>query len=208
MEHPENSDAYKGLTVNKGIEQPSIVNPYLKLRKKPKRRQFSVGEYVEGIVKGDVTVLSQAVTLVESVKPEHQTIAQEVIEKCLPYSGNSVRIGISGVPGAGKSTSIDVFGLHVLEKKGGKLAVLAIDPSSERSKGSILGDKTRMEKLSVHPKSLSVPVLQPDRWVGWHVRPVRPSSCVKQPVSTRSLLKQSVWDRVKRPYIPWSISSC
>ena len=92
----------------------------------------------------------------ESVKPEHQAIAQEVIEKCLPYSGNSMRIGISGVPGAGKSTSIDVFGLHVLEK-GGKLAVLAIDPSSERSKGSILGDKTRMEKLSVHPKSFIRP---------------------------------------------------
>ena len=79
MEHPENSEEYKGLTVNKGIEQPSIVNPYLKLRKKPRRREFSVGEYVEGIVKGDVTVLSQAVTLVESVKPEHQAIAQEVI---------------------------------------------------------------------------------------------------------------------------------
>ena len=156
MEHPENSEEYKGLTVNKGIEQPSIVTPYLKLRKKPRRREFSVGEYVEGIVKGDVTVLSQAVTLVESVKPEHQAIAQEVIEKCLPYSGNSMRIGISGVPGAGKSTSIDVFGLHVLEK-GGKLAVLAIDPSSERSKGSILGDKTRMEKLSVHPKSFIRP---------------------------------------------------
>ena len=110
-----------------------------------------------GIVKGDVTILSRAVTLVESVKPEHQAIAQEVIEKCLPYSGNSVRVGISGVPGAGKSTSIDVFGLHVLEKYGGKLAVLAIDPSSERSKGSILGDKTRMEKLSVHPKSFIRP---------------------------------------------------
>ena len=82
---------------------------------------------------------------------------QEVIEKCLPYSGNSVRVGISGVPGAGKSTSIDVFGLHVLEEHGGKLAVLAIDPSSERSKGSILGDKTRMEKLSVHPKSFIRP---------------------------------------------------
>lgn len=108
-------------------------------------------------MKGDVTILSRAVTLVESVKPEHQTIAQEVIEKCLPYSGNSVRVGISGVPGAGKSTSIDVFGLHVLEKYGGKLAVLAIDPSSERSKGSILGDKTRMEKLSVHPKSFIRP---------------------------------------------------
>ena len=81
MEHPENSEEYKGLTVNKGIEQPSSINPYLNLRKKPKRRQFTVGEYVEGIVKGDVTVLSQAVTLVESVKPEHQAVAQEVIEK-------------------------------------------------------------------------------------------------------------------------------
>lgn len=157
MEHPENSEEYKGLTVNKGIEQPATVNPYLQFRKKARRRQFSVGEYVEGIVKGDVTVLSQAVTLVESVKPEHQAVAQEVIEKCLPYSGKSFRIGISGVPGAGKSTSIDVFGLHVLERYGGKLAVLAIDPSSERSKGSILGDKTRMEKLSVHPASFIRP---------------------------------------------------
>lgn len=154
MEHPENNEAYKGLVVNAGIEQPSSVNPYLR---KSKKRQLSVSDFVEGIVKGDITTLSQAVTLVESVKPEHQAVAQEVIEKCLPYSGNSVRIGISGVPGAGKSTSIDVFGLHVLEKYAGKLAVLAIDPSSERSKGSILGDKTRMEKLSVHPDSFIRP---------------------------------------------------
>ena len=114
MEHPENNEAYKGLVVNAGIEQPSSVNPYLKNRPRRKKRELSVSDYVEGIVKGDVTVLSQAVTLVESVKPEHQAVAQEVIEKCLPYSGNSVRVGISGVPGAGKSTSIDVFGLHVL----------------------------------------------------------------------------------------------
>ena len=86
MEHPENNEAYKGLTVHQGVEQPSIVNPYLNLRKKPKRRQYSAAEYVEGIVKGDVTMLSQAVTLVECVKPEHQVLAQEVIEKCLPYS--------------------------------------------------------------------------------------------------------------------------
>ena len=103
MEHPENGEEYKGLVVNKGIEQPSSVNPYLK--RKPKKRQLSVAEFVEGITKGDVTILSQAVTLVESVKPEHQTVAQEVIEKCLPFSGNSIRVGISGVPGAGKSTS-------------------------------------------------------------------------------------------------------
>ena len=155
MEHPENNEAYKGLVVNAGIEQPSSVNPYFK--RKPKKRQLTVGEYVDGIVKGDVTVLSQADTLEESVKPEHQAVAQEVIEKCLPYSGASIRVGISGVPGAGKSTSIDAFGLHVLNQYGGKLAVLAIDPSSERSKGSILGDKTRMEKLAVHPKSFIRP---------------------------------------------------
>jgi LAO/AO transport system kinase len=141
--------------VNAGIEQPDQVNPYMKRR--PRRRQLSVAEFVDGIVKGNITVLSQAVTLVESVLPEHQAIAQEVIERCLPYSGKSVRVGISGVPGAGKSTSIDVFGLHVLQKYGGKLAVLAIDPSSERSKGSILGDKTRMEKLAVHPDSFIRP---------------------------------------------------
>ena len=157
MEHPENNEAYKGLVVNAGIEQPSSINPYLKDRPKRKKRELSVAEFVDGIVKGNITVLSQAVTLVESLKPEHQVVAQEVIEKCLPYSGNSVRIGISGVPGAGKSTSIDAFGIHVLEQYGGKLAVLAIDPSSERSKGSILGDKTRMEQLSVHPKSFIRP---------------------------------------------------
>lgn len=154
MEHPENNEAYKGLVVNAGIEQPASVNPYLV---KKKKRKLTVNDYVEGIVKGDVTILSRAVTLVESVHPDHQAVAQEVIEKCLPYSGKSVRVGISGVPGAGKSTSIDAFGLHVLEKHGGKLAVLAIDPSSERSKGSILGDKTRMEKLSVHPDSFIRP---------------------------------------------------
>lgn len=156
MQHPENCEEYKGLVVNKGIEQPSSVNPYLKVQRKVKRRELSVDEFVDGILKGNVTILSQAVTLVESVKPEHQAVAQEVIEKCLPHSGKSIRVGISGVPGAGKSTSIDVFGLHVLEQ-GGKLAVLAIDPSSERSKGSILGDKTRMEQLSVHPDSFIRP---------------------------------------------------
>lgn len=157
MEHPENSEEYKGLTVNSGVAQPAIVNPYLSKFRKKRAQLLSAGEYAERIIKGDVSILSQAVTLVESVLPEHQALAQEVIEKCLPYSGNSVRIGISGVPGAGKSTSIDAFGVHLLENYGGKLAVLAIDPSSEKTKGSILGDKTRMEKLSVHPKSFIRP---------------------------------------------------
>ncbi len=148
MEHPENNEEYKGLQVNDGVAQPSIINPYLQ-RSRFRRQELSVDDMVKGILEGNVTILSQAVTLVESVNPQHQKKAQEVIEKCLPYSGKSVRIGISGVPGAGKSTSIDEFGIHVLDRFGGKLAVLAIDPSSERSKGSILGDKTRMEKLSV-----------------------------------------------------------
>jgi LAO/AO transport system kinase len=155
MEHPENDSKYSGLAVNSGVAQPPSVNPYLNMR--PKRKPLpSASELVEGILKGDVTTLSRAVTLVESLSPAHQAIAQEVIEQCLPYSGNSRRIGITGVPGAGKSTSIDVFGLHVL-RDGGKLAVLAIDPSSERTKGSILGDKTRMEKLAVHPAAFIRP---------------------------------------------------
>lgn len=152
--HIENSCEFQGLTVNSGVQQPPSVNPYLTRRKK---RTIPASELVDGILKGDVTMLSRAVTMVESLSPDHQAVAQEVIEKCLPYSGNSRRIGITGVPGAGKSTSIDVFGLHVLKTPGSKLAVLAIDPSSERTKGSILGDKTRMEKLSIHPDAFIRP---------------------------------------------------
>jgi len=97
-------------------------------------------------------ILSQAITLVESSLSEHYETAQTIIEKCLPYSSRSVRIGITGVPGAGKSTFIETFGLHITSQ-GKKLAVLTIDPSSEQTKGSILGDKTRMEQLSIHPNA-------------------------------------------------------
>lgn len=155
MEHPENDQQYKGLQVNAGVISQPVINPY-KNRRRAVAPQLSVNDYVEGILKGDVSILGRAVTLIESTAEQHQAIAQEVIEKCLPYSGKSRRIGITGVPGAGKSTSIDVFGLHVI-KNGGKLAVLAIDPSSERSKGSILGDKTRMEKLSLEKNAFIRP---------------------------------------------------
>lgn len=142
--HIENDPMYKGLKVNKGVSQQPMVNPYLK---RVPKRDYSVEEYVDGILKGNRTYLSQAVTLVESTLLQHQEKAQSIIERCLPYAGRSLRIGITGVPGAGKSTSIDAFGMHVLSQ-GHKLAVLAIDPSSEVTKGSILGDKTRMERLS------------------------------------------------------------
>lgn len=144
--HPENDPTFKGLTVNEGVENMPVINPYL--QQKRRKKQFTAAEFVEGIVAGDRSMLSQAVTLVESSLPEHQLIAQEVIEKCLPYAGKSVRMGITGVPGAGKSTFIEALGMYLV-RDGHNLAVLAIDPSSERSKGSILGDKTRMEELSV-----------------------------------------------------------
>lgn len=144
--HPENQPEFKGLTVNEGVEQLPTVNPYR--QKRQKKQALSADDYVKGILEGNIAILSQAVTLVESSLPEHQEIAQEVIEKCLPHAGGSVRLGITGVPGAGKSTFIESLGMHLV-RNGHKLAVLAIDPSSERSKGSILGDKTRMEELSV-----------------------------------------------------------
>ena len=113
MNHPENAKEYKGLQVNKGVTSAPTVNPYR--RPRPVVRQLTSGEYVEGILKGDVSILGRAVTLIESTAETHQALAQEVIEKCLPFTGNSRRIGITGVP---------------------------------RTKRSILGDKTRMEKLS------------------------------------------------------------
>ena len=178
MEHPENDDLYRGLKVNKGVADVPTVNPYLK---RPQRKAYTPSEFVEGILKGNITILSQAVTLVESAKYEHQQLAQEIIEKCLPFAGKSVRIGITGVPGAGKSTSIDAFGMHLI-KEGRKLAVLAIDPSSERSKGSILGDKTRMEALS-REKDAFIRPSPSAGWVVWHVKHVKRSFCVRLPAS-------------------------
>ena len=152
--HIENDPEYLGLTVNQGIEKLPSVNAdsVKRFLKNKKNRSLSVQQFVDGILKGDITILSQAVTLVESSKPEHQEIAQQIIVKCLPFSGNSVRIGITGVPGVGKSTFIEAMGKHITSR-GNKLAVLAIDPSSERTKGSILGDKTRMEDLSIDPNA-------------------------------------------------------
>lgn len=120
-------------------------------------KRFSVDTYVNGILNGDRVLLSRAITLVESRLPQDHELAQEVIANVLPYSGNAVRIGITGVPGVGKSTFIEAFGNYVIEQAGKKLAVLAIDPTSQRTGGSILGDKTRMESLSINPKAFIRP---------------------------------------------------
>ncbi len=145
------------LNVQKGVKQPSQVNPTLSGGLEKFRKQKpSADEYVEGILKGDRTLLSRAITLIESSRPEDKEIAHQVISGCLPHSGNSFRLGITGIPGAGKSTFIEVFGIYIIEQ-GHKVAVLAIDPTSQRSKGSIMGDKTRMESLSAHPHAFIRP---------------------------------------------------
>lgn len=110
----------------------------------------------EGLLKGDIAALSRAITLIESTHPKHQPLAAQLLDHVLPYSGKAMRIGITGVPGVGKSTFIESFGMHLIGL-GKKVAVLAIDPSSNISKGSILGDKTRMEQLSVAPNAFIRP---------------------------------------------------
>jgi LAO/AO transport system kinase len=144
----EDKKKYKSaLSVQEGVYQPPNINPEVFTgRGKRKRNKYSVEEYVSGILSGNRTILSQAITLAESSLPEHYDTVQAIIEKCLPYSSKSIRIGITGVPGVGKSTFIESFGLFITGD-GRKTAVLAVDPSSMQTKGSILGDKTRMEKL-------------------------------------------------------------
>ena len=112
-----------------------------------KKKEFSPEEYVQGLADGNISILSRAITLVESTRTEHQQLAQQILEQSMPRTGKSIRIGITGVPGVGKSTFIESFG-KLITSMGKKVAVLAIDPSSEQGRGSILGDKTRMEELS------------------------------------------------------------
>jgi len=112
--------------------------------------------YIQGILSRNRRILSKAITLVESRLAAHEALAQEIIDGLLPFTGNAVRLGITGVPGVGKSTFIENFGIHLVEK-GHRLAVLAVDPSSTRSGGSVMADKTRMEKLSTHSEAFIRP---------------------------------------------------
>ena len=116
------------------------------------RPSLSTADYAAGVLAGDRTVLSRAITLIESARPEHQAQAQAVLLQLLPAAGAAQRVGITGVPGVGKSTFIDTFGT-LLTTGGHKVAVLAVDPSSSRTGGSILGDKTRMARLAIDPNA-------------------------------------------------------
>lgn len=135
------------IQVKEGVSQPETTNQMSAEKIKQFRTiKNSTAEFVTNILEGNIPFLSKAITLVESTNSKHQEQANEIIEKCLPFANNSVRIGITGVPGVGKSTFIESFGKH-LTNQGKKVAVLAVDPSSSLNKGSILGDKTRMEQL-------------------------------------------------------------
>lgn len=134
-----------------------FMKQQININKLNKKKLLSVDEYVSAIAKGDRNALSKAITLVESNNKSHQVIAEQIIEKCLPLSGKSFRIGITGVPGVGKSTFIEALGMFLIQQKNKKVAVLAIDPSSNKSSGSILGDKTRMNELSAQENAFIRP---------------------------------------------------
>lgn len=138
----------KTLHIQHGESQSSDVSEEsIRSFKNKRRARLSADEYIHGIRSGNRTILGKAITLIESSLADHAALAQEIVERCLPFAGKSIRVGITGVPGVGKSAFIEALGLELTGRQH-KLAVLAIDPSSERSKGSILGDKTRMEHLS------------------------------------------------------------
>ncbi len=120
-------------------------------------KNWSAQDYADGILRGDRVVLGRAITLVESSLPVHRELASAILEKCLPHTGRSFRIGITGPPGVGKSSFIEAFGGKLVREHGRRLAVLAIDPSSQVSGGSILGDKTRMERLGTEPNAFIRP---------------------------------------------------
>ena len=145
------------LNEKKGVAQPKSISVKVASTLKTKRIKIpATKELIKGILKKDKTALSRSITLVESTVQKHQDQAREIIETCLTHANNSIRIGITGVPGVGKSTFIEQFGT-LLAQKNYKVAVLAVDPSSSISGGSILGDKTRMEDLVREPNAFIRP---------------------------------------------------
>lgn len=135
------------LRVRPGRAAPQPPSELL-ARVSSRRRVLSRDQYVDGILQGQRTILARAITLIESSRPSDRELAEQIVEACLPHSGKSIRVGITGVPGAGKSSVIEVLGMLLIRERREKIAVLAIDPSSQLSGGSILGDKTRMKTLA------------------------------------------------------------
>jgi LAO/AO transport system kinase len=128
--------------------QPAAPSPDSVGQATTHRRALSLDQYIDGILVGDRAILARAITLIESSRTGDRALAEQIVEACLPHSGSSIRIGITGVPGAGKSSLIEALGTWLIGEHGEKVAVLAIDPSSQVSGGSILGDKTRMTSLA------------------------------------------------------------
>lgn len=122
-----------------------------------RRRRLKPAEYVAGVLAGNRTMLARAITVIESQLREDVELAQDILEACLPHTGRSIRVGITGPPGAGKSTLIEALGGYITRRRGETVAVLAVDPTSRLSRGSILGDKTRMETLANDPKAFVRP---------------------------------------------------
>lgn len=133
---------------------------------------LALADYVKGVLAGDRSVIARAVTLLESTRDDHRALASELLVELIPHSGAAVRVGITGVPGAGKSTFIDALGTK-LTGEGHKVAVLAVDPSSTRTGGSILGDKTRMSRLSIDPNAFIRPSPSAGTLGEWPRRPAR-----------------------------------
>src|SRR5208283_5699313 len=119
--------------------------------------RLPVAHYVSGILNGDRAVMGRAISVIESDLPSDKVLAEQILDGVLPRTGKARRIGITGVPGSGKSTFIDALGMHLLHERGEKVAVLSVDPSSPISGGSILGDKTRMERLAVEERAFIRP---------------------------------------------------
>ena len=153
-------------------------------------RRLMVDDYVAGVLAGDRSILARAITLVESNSRLHEAQAQEVLCRLLPHTGKAKRVGITGVPGVGKSTFIETFGCYLVEQ-GHKLAVLTIDPTSARSGGSILGDKTRMEKLSVSPNAFIRPTPSGDN-LGGVARRTRETMLLCEAAGFDTILVESV----------------
>lgn len=135
---------------------PAVAPPPAQRPAPSRARRLKVEEYVAGVRRGDRALLARAITLIESAAPAHQATAQAVLRQLLPHTGKARRVGITGAPGVGKSTFIDAFGSYLC-RQGWRVAVLAVDPSSNRAGGSILGDKTRMEQLCREPNAFIRP---------------------------------------------------